>query len=422
MYLEGEEAIFLEVMEENSTSGSTLAAPFLSLERIDWSWYPIYFGVSCALSALRILSDHDNSEEENKWSEICDKMLQGSAQLLGLLVWRANKVRADDKKCFLLEKLKAAEKKIEELNQIRREDAKANEKVVCIFAAQEQSWFNERKKLRQHIGALINETKVLEKKKVEDVSKLNEKLKEMEALLEAKDKSLEEEEVKSKGLQENLKKAERALEESREAAKTEIWKHKTAFVELVSNQRQLEAEMGRGMRQIEALKEELNSVLEQKEESVLMVQKLSVEIVKMQKDLDQKDKILSAMLRKSKLDTAEKQMLLKEVKVSKAKRRQAEIEKERLRSVSESNNKLKHGGRRSLRSLLEKKVSLKFEEGLFSGARKVHSSASGSSQKSHNIGDVTEKLGGDIDSPPLSNNYIPEENGALGRILELLLI
>ncbi|KAK4759061.1 hypothetical protein SAY87_020362 [Trapa incisa] len=400
-------------MEENSTSGSTLAAPLMNLERIEWTWYPIYFGVSCAVSALRFLSDHGNSEEENKWSDICDKMLQGSAQLLGLLVWRANKVGVDDKKCFLVEKLKGAEKKIEELNHIRREDAKANEKVVCIFAAHEQSWFNERKKLRQQIGALINEMKFLERKKVEDISKLNEKLKEMEILLEGRDQSLEEEELKNRGLQENLNKAERALEESREAAKTEIWKHKTAFIELVSNQRQLEAEMGRAMRQIEALKEELDSVLEQKEESVLMVQKLSVEIVKMQKDLDQKDKILSAMLRKSKLDTAEKQMLLKEVKVSKAMRKQAELEKERLRTISESNNKLKHGGHRSLRSLLEKKVSSKFEEGLFSGARRVDSTASGSSRKSHDIGEATEKTGADIDSPPLSKNYPPEENGAL---------
>ncbi|XP_031392724.1 CAP-Gly domain-containing linker protein 1 [Punica granatum] len=395
-------------MEKNSTADSTSSASFLSQERIEGSWYPIYFGVSCALFAVRILSGHHDSEEEKKWSETCNKMLQGSAQLLGLLVWRANRVIADNKKCFLVEKLEAAEKKIAELNRIRREDAKANEKVVCIFAAQEQSWFNERKKLRQQIGALINEIKIIEKKNVEDVSKWNEKLKEMEILLEAKDKSLEEAEVKSKELEENLKKAERALEDSREAARTEIWKQKTAFIELVSNQRQLEAEMGRAMRQIEALKEELTSVLEQKEESVVMVQKFSVEVVKMQKDLDQKDKILSAMLRKSKLDTAEKQMLLKEVKFSKSKRKQAELEKERLRLISESNNKLKHGGNRSLRSILEKKMSLKLEEGLFSGARKVHSSASGSSHKSHNI---TEGTGRDIDSPPLSDTYSPEENG-----------
>ncbi|KAE8723882.1 Ribonuclease P protein subunit P38-related isoform 3 [Hibiscus syriacus] len=61
-----------------------------------------------------------------------------------------------------------------------------------------------------------------------------------------------------------------------------------------------------------------------------------MEITKMRKDLEQKDKILSAMLRKSKLDTAEKQLLLKEVKVSKAKKKQAEMETERWKAVSET--------------------------------------------------------------------------------------
>ena len=72
---------------------------------------------------------------------------------------------------------------------------------------------------------------------------------------------------------------------------------------------------------MEATRQELASVEEKKEESDLMAQKLSLEITKFHKDLEQKDKILSAMLRKSKLDTVEKQMLLKEVKLSKARRK-----------------------------------------------------------------------------------------------------
>lgn len=87
--------------------------------------------------------------------------------------------------------------------------------------------------------------------------------------------------------------------------------------------------MSRAVRQVEAKKRDLESVFKQKEESVLMVQKLSGEIVKMHDDLEQKDKILSATLRKFKMDSAEKQMLLKEVKLSKVKRKQAELETER---------------------------------------------------------------------------------------------
>ncbi|KAI3990755.1 hypothetical protein MKX01_023055 [Papaver californicum] len=91
--------------------------------------------------------------------------------------------------------------------------------------------------------------------------------------------------------------------------------------------------MGRALRQLEASKEELDSVLKQKEESVSMVQKLSMEVRKMRKDSEQKDKLLSAMLRKSKIDSAEKEILLKELKISKARRKQAELETERWRSL-----------------------------------------------------------------------------------------
>lgn len=73
----------------------------------------------------------------------------------------------------------------------------------------------------------------------------------------------------------------------------EMWKHKSAFIELVSARRQLEAEMGRAVRQIEAEKEELDAVLEQKEQYVLMAQKLSMELIKTRNDFEQKDNFAS---------------------------------------------------------------------------------------------------------------------------------
>ncbi|XP_028790054.1 centromere-associated protein E-like [Neltuma alba] len=316
--------------------------------------YPMYFGVSCALLALQALSNP--YVEVERWSEIRDNMLQGSAKLLGLLVWKAQKDGSKGGDCNIYDKLRVAEREIERLKWMRHEDAKANEKVVGIFAAQEQSWLNERKKLRQQIGALMNELRVFEKKKGEVISGLNLKLKEMEGLVESKDKALKEDEQKRKEIEDKLTKTERDKEELRESANreahehsSELRKHKTAFIELVSNQRQLEAELGRAAKQVEATKQELGSVLEQKEESELLAQKLSMEIAKLHKDFEQKDKILSAMLRKSKLDTAEKQMLLKEVKLSKARRKQAEQETEQWRAVSEGKR-----DRHSLKSMLGK--------------------------------------------------------------------
>ncbi|CAL5364573.1 unnamed protein product [Camellia sinensis] len=342
------------------------------------SLYPIFFGVSWAFSALRLLSEPEMNDE--KWSEIRNRLLQGSAHLLGYLVWSAQREEATSGKCEILHKLQNAEREIEELKRRRSDDAKANEKVVSIFAAQEQSWLSERKKLRQQIGALLKELRILQRKRDETISELNDKLQENENLLQSKDKEFEQKELKSRELEEKLKEAINMAEELREIVKLEaqehfmeLRKHKTAVLELISNQRQLEAEMGRALRQVEAAKQEVDSVLEQKEESDLMAQKLSVELVKTQKDLEKTDKILSAMLRKSKWDTAEKQMLLKEVELSKATRKQDDLETEKWRTGSQSRRQ-----RHSLKSMLSKHANSKSEA--LSDGRGVHSNAIAPSQ------------------------------------------
>ncbi|KAK4436215.1 hypothetical protein Salat_0785200 [Sesamum alatum] len=347
-------------MDEKGVSGS------FSEEDID-SLYPMFFGVSCAFFALRLLPEPEICDE--KWSEIRNRMLKGSAHLLGLLVWRVQK---EGERFELLHKLEMAQNEIRELKRIRSEDAKANERVVSMFAGREQSWFDERKKLRQQIGGLMNDLRVVEMKKEKSIAELSEKLRETEVVLLSKDELIEEREKTRRETEERLQKAENLAEELRETVKneaqrhsSEISKHKTAFIELVSNQRQIEAEMGRAVRQVEAAKEELDLVLEQKEELVLMNQRLSMELVKMHKDLEQKDQILSAMLRKSKLDTAEKEMLLKEMKLSKAKRKQAELETARWKAVSESKHE-KH----SSRSMLSKRVTGK--QDAFLGDKTLH--------------------------------------------------
>ncbi|CAL5204068.1 unnamed protein product [Lathyrus oleraceus] len=358
--------------------------------------YPMYFGVSCAFFALQVLRK-PGFEIEKNLSEIVKTMLQGSAQLLGLIVWKVQKEVSNE----VNQKLKSAEMEIENLKKIRHEDAKANEKVVGIFAAQEQSWFSERRKLRQQIGALLNELRVFEKKKDAAISELDQELKEMEGLVESKDKKIEEEEKKRKELEEKVKKAERDAEELRESYRhdaqehsSDLRKHKTAFIELVSNQRHLEAELGRAVNHMEATKQELISVMENKEESDLMVQKLTLEIAKFHKDLEQKDKILSAMLRKSKLDIAEKQMLLKEVKLSKARRKQAEQETEKWRVVSEG----KHD-RHSLKSML---LNFSSRKDVLPSARGMlqYSSSTGSSH----VSNEQEQLS------PISDHYLSRRN------------
>lgn len=322
--------------------------------------YPIFYSVSCAFFALKFLPEREICDA--KWSEIRNRMLQCSAHLLGLLVWRVLREESNNSvKTLLLHELENAQKEIQELKKRRSEDAKANERVVSIISSREQKWLDERKKLRQQIGALLNDLRVLENDKDKAISELNEELKENEVILLSKDKSFDEQQKKREEAEERLQKAEILVDELRENVQREaqrhsgeITKHKTAFIELMSNQRQLEAEMGRALKQVEAAREELDSVLEQKEQSISMTRRLSMELVKMRKDSEQKDQILSAMLRKSKFDTAEKRMLFKEVKESKAKRKQAELETARLRAVSASKNE-----RNSLRNMLSKQLSSK---------------------------------------------------------------
>ncbi|XP_042051811.1 uncharacterized protein LOC121797142 [Salvia splendens] len=272
----------------------------------------MFIGVSCALFALRLLSDPEICDE--RWSEIRDRMLKGSA-LVGLLVWTVQRNVVTVENAKLLSKLEIAQMEIAELKKRRSEDAKANEKVVSIFAAREQSWFDERRKLSHQIFNLMNDLKVVEAKRETSVTELGDKMNEIDVILQLKDKMIEDAERRRLESEEKLKAAQDLAEDLRGSLKShssEISKHKAAIVEM-------EAEMGRSIRQAE-------TVVEEKEQLVLVNQRLSVEIVRLHKDSE----------RRSNLDAAEKQMLLKEVRSSKVRRKQAEVEAARWKAVAES--------------------------------------------------------------------------------------
>ncbi|XP_010445467.1 PREDICTED: golgin subfamily A member 6-like protein 6 [Camelina sativa] len=267
------------------------------------------------------------SKGDEKQSEMRSNMM-----LFGLLIRKI----FDEEKSKLLQRLEDAKSEITELKKVRNEDAKANEKVVSIFASQKQNWLRERYGIRLQIEALMKELRNIEKRKRKSLSEMQERLKEKEGLVESKDKAMEEEKRKCKELEERLVKAEKEVQDLRETQErevqehsSELWRQKKTFLELASSQRQLEAELSRANKQIEAKGLELED--------------LSLEIIKLRKDLEQKDRILGVMMKKSKLDMTEKQMaLLKE-----AKRKQDEEEVKKWRTNSKSR---KHE-RRSLRSM-----------------------------------------------------------------------
>ncbi|KAL7108238.1 hypothetical protein ACP275_06G101500 [Erythranthe tilingii] len=234
-------------MGENGVSDSLFDAS----EYKNGRFYPMLFG---AFLALKLMPER----------EICDGNL-------------SEIVAISDENKLVQKNLEEAEKQISELKKTRADDGKANEKVVGIFAAREQTWFHHRKILRRQIAALTD------------------KLRETEVTLRSKDELA----------REKLKAAETLAEEMAEDAKRhriEITDHKTAFMELEATN-----------------------------------QRLTMEVAKMHQDLEHKDQILTAMLTKSKIDTAEKQMLIKELKSFKTKRKQAEAEAARWKAISESN-------------------------------------------------------------------------------------
>ncbi|XP_042429111.1 uncharacterized protein LOC122016033 isoform X2 [Zingiber officinale] len=229
-------------------------------------------------------------------------------------------------------KLSRAESEIEELKRRRKEDAQANEKVVSIFAAREQSWMAERQSLRRQIEALLGELCGLKSSDTKYAANLK-----------TLSESLEEESKRRMVLEEKAEFGEQMAEEMRERLKTvtqehaaELWKHKATLVELLSNQCRMESEMGRALVQVEAAKGKLEMAVREKDAAAEAEAKLSEECAMIRKDCEQKDKILGAVLRKSKLDATEKQVLLNEVKLLRAKKMQAEAEMRRWRKMWES--------------------------------------------------------------------------------------
>lgn len=260
--------------------------------------------------------------DEKQCCEMKNKMM-----LFALLIRRI----FDEEKGNLLQRLEDANSEITELKKLRNQDAKANEKVVSIIASQKQNWLKEKYRQRLQVEALMRELRNMEKRKRTSLSELQERLKEKDGLVQSKDKEIEEEKLKRQEVEEKLVKSEKEVQDMREMKErdvkehsSELWRQKKTFLELASSQRQLEAELSRANKQIDAKRHEIED--------------LSLEMVKMRKDLEAKDRILAVLLKKSKLDIAEMHTLLMEAKM-----KQDEDEAKSWRSNSKS--------RRSLRSM-----------------------------------------------------------------------
>ncbi|CAO2203713.1 unnamed protein product [Urochloa humidicola] len=278
-------------------------------------------GFSCALAAL-------GSQGRVAAAGGCD--LGGASRRRGCRWSRARELA-------LREKLAAAERQAEELLHRRAEDARANEKVAGIFASHEQRWLAERKSLRRQVHAVVAAARARDAKREAEAAELARRhLEEQREAAALRDAAMEQEIRRREA-------AERAAEEARERAAeaaaehaAEVRKHKAAFVELASAQRQLEADLARAARLADVAEAELGEALARRDEAAAAAAELSAEAARLRRDAEHKDKILSAMLRKSKVDMEDREMLVREVKLCKARRKQAELEAERWRKMWES--------------------------------------------------------------------------------------
>ncbi|CAN8244496.1 unnamed protein product [Cochlearia groenlandica] len=322
------------------------------------------------------------SIEDEKQCLMMSKMV-----LFGLLVQRTFD---DEEKCKLLQRLEEANNENTELKKLRNQDAKANEKVVSIIASQKQNWLKEKYKSRLQIEALMKELRNMEKKKRISLSELQERLKEKESLVQSKDKAIEEEKRKSQDLEEKLAKAEKEVQDLKESQERdvqehscELWRQKKTFLELASSQRQLEAELNRANKQLEAKRHELED--------------LSLLITKLRKDLEQKDRILTMILKKSELDISEKHTLLK----------QDEAKKWRTDSKSRKQE------RRSLRSMFAFEATSKPKINNISSITRIeHHDAASEIMDSYSIGDLNE-----LGVNGTSKNLIFEEEEVCVRVI-----
>ncbi|CAA6661101.1 unnamed protein product [Spirodela intermedia] len=259
---EEDDAASAWAVEENDRDGGSL--------------YPMYFGASCAFLALHLLSAARSPDIGGaRRRRLGEMLLQGSASLLGLLLWRAQRAGEE------MAALRRTEEEVSHLKRLRAEDAKANEKVVGIFATREQDWIAEKRKLRLQIQALMAQFRVLDVQKQEAAANFAGKILEKEAALE-----------------EETKRTGRGPRQRRRD--------------------------GPRLRRVEVAVAELAEVRRQKDAAESAAEALTTEMAEMKRDGEQKEKILSAMLHKSKADAAERLALMKEVR-----EKQAEMEVER---------------------------------------------------------------------------------------------
>lgn len=179
-------------------------------------------------------------------------------------------IELEREKIRLLRKIEEAEAEVEEMKKRRAEDARANEKVAAMFATQRQHWKMEKKKLKQQLEILLKQGQALEEFP-----------------------------------------SEQKLDCSRCAKKNGL------MMDLEAKSLQMEDELVRAFNGLEICKKDCKIMFEEKKE---ITERLSSEIVRLRRDIDEKEEVISSLLRKS----DEKEELERNLTLVEAKRNQGD--------------------------------------------------------------------------------------------------
>ncbi|XP_024394607.1 uncharacterized protein [Physcomitrium patens] len=362
------------------TSGrKNIMGKYLDLQEEEpWPLLAEYFGVALAFAALGALIRGANGNRVNAGEKdshpkmqkmVLQNMLKGSMERLQNLARNAQNLQdrltesteagenhrkeCNLEKASVLQKLATAEEEVRKLKRRRAEDAKANEKVVRIYANREHGWKAERKKLCHEIDIL---RKSLIRAEINglcspNVSSLkcnecdikNKRVKDLE-------KALKEQEFVARKIVDIRKKEEDYLQltirftavkkiadELKERLNKELAnsKEREAILDEVrKGQQETEHRLMKALEDLATSKLNLESLRIATDDHSAMAQKLLDELATMRQESEDKDVMISTMLDRATFDREEKEDLARELAAAQAAKVVAEAESGRWKRLA----------------------------------------------------------------------------------------
>ena len=334
-----------------------------------------YFGVALAFAALGAMIRGNKATPHMRLSPKLQRaglqiMLKNAMNRLQLLAYNAQELEQkvndgkeatrrdieawEDERRLLVQKLSIAEAQVTSIYKSRQEDAKANEKVVGIFASYEQSWKNEKKKLKREIEFLRNEIIGIRKRslrkgdggkgceeckfKVQELEKLEDKLCEKEFLLAAAMDEARSDQHERNQLAGKLTMVELCLLDHKDKLSKETAKNaelQMVIADVTRMHEEAENELMCAMSDLESSKREIESVFAAKMNQNAMIEELLEELTNLQKDVGDKEEVIAVLMKRSNIDRQEREELLHQLALAKSKRKALETEKDRWKRLAE---------------------------------------------------------------------------------------